>query len=93
MSIYLLLTLHSFGCIINFTTKWAQKGVINVSELDLKGFQIVHTDEIAKNGLLKEKRIILGLTQQQVAYKDKIKLQQYQRFESGERNLKTASFQ
>ena len=42
---------------------------------------------------LKEKRVSARLTQQQVADKAGIKLQQYQKFESGERNLRTASFQ
>ena len=42
---------------------------------------------------LKEKRASARLTQQQVADKAGIKLQQYQKFESGERNLRTASFQ
>lgn len=45
------------------------------------------------NLILKEKRVTAGLTQQQVADKAGIKLQQYQKFESGERNLRTASFQ
>ena len=69
------------------------KGVINVSDFDLKGFQIVHTDKGTKDEILREKRITLGLTQQQVADRAKINLQQYQKFESGERNIKTASFQ
>ena len=42
---------------------------------------------------LKERRVTSGLTQQQVADKAGIKLQQYQKFESGERNLRAASFQ
>ena len=45
-----------------------------------------------KNGLLKEQRVISGLTQQQVADKAGIMLQHYQKFECGERNLRTASF-
>ena len=35
----------------------------------------------------------MGLTQQQVADKAKINYRQYQKFESGERNIMTASFQ
>ena len=35
----------------------------------------------------------MGLTQQQVADKVKINYRQYQKFESGERNIMTASFQ
>lgn len=45
------------------------------------------------NYVLREKRLTSGLTQQQVADRAGIKLQQYQKFESGERNLRTASFQ
>lgn len=62
----------------------------------MEGFRIVHGDAFAngkKGGILKEQRVIRGLTQQQVADRAKITLQQYQKFESGERNLKTASFQ
>ena len=43
--------------------------------------------------ILRERRVVSSLTQQQVADKAGIKLQQYQKFESGERNLRTASFQ
>ncbi len=58
----------------------------------MDGFVIVHTQD-RNDGLLREQRVIKGLTQQQVADKAKIKLQQYQKFESGERNLRSASFQ
>ena len=59
---------------------------------DLSGFQTVHLDK--KNGsILREKRVVLGLTQKQVAERAMITLRQYQKFESGERNIKTASFQ
>ncbi len=58
----------------------------------MDGFVIVHTQD-KRDGLLREQRVVNGLTQQQVADKAKIKLQQYQKFESGERNLRTASFQ
>ena len=43
--------------------------------------------------ILREKRVVLGMTQQQVADKAHIVLQQYQKFESGERNIMTCSFQ
>lgn len=56
----------------------------------LDGFQIGHVEE---RNILRERRVILGLTQKQVAEKANIPLQSYQRFESGERNIKTASFQ
>ncbi len=42
--------------------------------------------------LLKEKRLILGMTQKQVADKADVVLQQYQKFESGERNIMNCSF-
>ena len=57
----------------------------------LDGFQVVHTQD-RKDGLLREQRVVNGLTQQQVADRAGIKLQHYQKFESGERNLRTASF-
>lgn len=41
--------------------------------------------------VLKNRRIELGLTQQQVADKAKILLRQYQRLESGERSITSAS--
>lgn len=61
-----------------------------MSEFSLEGFQLVHMEE---RNILRERRVILGLTQKQVAEKAKIPLQSYQRFESGERNIMTASFQ
>ena len=57
----------------------------------LEGFRVVHTQD-KKDGLLKERRITCGLTQQQVADKAGILIQHYQKFEGGERNLRTASF-
>lgn len=42
--------------------------------------------------VLKEKRLVLKLTQQAVADKAKISLRQYQMFESDERNICNASF-
>ena len=42
--------------------------------------------------VLKKAREKLGMTQQQVANKARIQLRQYQRFESGERNLTSSSF-
>lgn len=59
---------------------------------DLSGYQIVHMDK-KKGSILREKRVVQNLTQQQVADKAGIKLQQYQKFESNERNIMTASFQ
>ena len=61
-------------------------------DYDLSGFQTVHLDK--KNGsILREKRVVLGLTQKQVAERAKITLRQYQKFENSERNIMTCSFQ
>ena len=61
-----------------------------MSNFNLEGFQMIHMEE---RNILRERRVILGLTQKQVAEKAKIPFQSYQRFESGERNIMTASFQ
>ncbi len=42
--------------------------------------------------ILRERRLALGFTQQQVADRAGIKLQHYQAFEGGQRSLMTASF-
>jgi transcriptional regulator with XRE-family HTH domain len=52
-------------------------------------YVIMHTE----NWILRDYRDKLGLTQQQIADKAKIFLRQYQKFESGERNLSSSSFQ
>ena len=52
-------------------------------------FQVLRVNE---NWILRDYREKLGLTQQEVADRAKIKLRQYQRFESGERNLSSSSF-
>ena len=60
--------------------------------MEFSDYEVIHMG--GKNdGTLKEKRVVLGLTQQQVADKAKISLRAYQKFESGDRNIKTASFQ
>ena len=51
--------------------------------------QIMRVEE---KWVLKDYRDKLGLTQQQVADKAQVQLRQYQRFESGERNLSSSSF-
>lgn len=61
-----------------------------MEKFSLDGFQLLHPNV---KSILQEHRVILGLTQKQVAEKAKIPLQSYQRFESGDRNIKTASFQ
>lgn len=60
--------------------------------INIEGYQICNIDKDSRS-LLKEKRVVLGMTQQQVADKAQIVLQQYQKFESGERNIMTCSFQ
>lgn len=63
-----------------------------MEQFSLNGFQLCHLDN-DQHSVLKEKRQILRMTQQEIADKAKISLQQYQKFESGQRNIKTASFQ
>lgn len=48
---------------------------------------------LTTSNILKERRINLKLTQQEVAEKAKILPQQYQKFESGERKIESATFQ
>ena len=52
-------------------------------------FQVLRVEE---RWILRDYREKLGLTQQQVADRAKIQLRQYQRFEAGERNLSSSSF-
>ena len=59
----------------------------------MNGCQTIHTNAGARDGTLKEKRLVLEMTQQQVAEKAKISLSSYQKFESGYRNIRTASFE
>lgn len=61
----------------------------------MDGFCIAHIGSEKKTDceILREKRIVLGLTQKQVAEKAGVAFVTYQRFESGERNIRTASFQ
>lgn len=59
--------------------------------MDFSGYRICHASD-KMDSILREHRIILGLTQQQIADKAQIKIQQYQKFESGERNIMTCSF-
>ena len=61
-----------------------------MKNFSLDGFQIINPNDAS---ILRERRVILGMTQKQVAEKAKIPMQSYQRFESGERNIRTASFQ
>lgn len=60
---------------------------------NLNGYQTVHMNAGAKDGTLKEKRLVLEMTQQEVAEKARISLSSYQKFETGDRNIRTASFE
>ena len=60
---------------------------------DLSGYQMCHVQKKPWGSILREKRMTLRMTQQEVADKAKIKLQQYQKFEAGSRNIMTSSFQ
>lgn len=59
---------------------------------DLTGYQLCHVDEKPWASILREKRLTLRMTQQEVADKAKIRLQQYQKFEAGTRDIMTSSF-
>lgn len=59
----------------------------------LDGYCLPHIQTKPWPNILREKRVTLRMTQQQVADKARIKVQQYQKFESGERNIMTCSFQ
>ena len=50
-------------------------------------------DQFDTGSMLREWRVVNGLTQQQVAEKAGITQQQYQRFESGTRDLRRCSFE
>ena len=65
------------------------KGTVIMNDDILDGFQILHPRAVS---ILSEKRQILRLTQQYVADRAKMTLRQYQRRESGERNIMTSSF-
>lgn len=60
---------------------------------DLSGYQLCHLDDKKPGEILREQRVTQNMTQVQVATKARITLQQYQKFESDARNIRTASFQ
>lgn len=60
-----------------------------MENFSLDGFCTVHMNP---EGALRERRVILGLTQQAVADRAKIPIQSYQQFESGKRKIRRASF-
>ena len=68
-----------------------KKGGSVLEQIDLRDFQMCHLDG-DQHSVLRERRVVLGLTQQQVADRAGIVLQQYQKFESGERDIMTSSF-
>lgn len=77
--------------------------VIAALEMDITGFyagKVVHSafhgrsvTKVPVHPQLRNIRMTLGITQKQVADKASISLRQYQKFESGERDLRNASFQ
>lgn len=60
-----------------------------MEELDLRGFTLIN---LTAASTLHQKRLVLELTQQQVANRAGIDLQQYRKFESGARDIRRASF-
>ena len=60
---------------------------------NLSGYRLGHLNDRKPGEILREQRVTQNMTQQQVASKAKITLQQYQKFENNSRNIKTASFQ
>ena len=60
---------------------------------ELNGYSLVYLDAHKPGAILREQRVTQNLTQHQVALKAGITIRQYQKFESDERNLRTASFQ
>ncbi len=61
-----------------------------MENISLDGFCTVH---IKPESALRERRVILGLTQQAVADRAQIPIQSYQQFESGKRKIRRASFE
>ena len=62
-----------------------------MADFDLSGFRIVRSGTETDN-TLREKRVHLMLTQKDVAIRAGITTAQYQKFESGTRNIRKASF-
>ena len=59
--------------------------------IGLSGFSTVHLD--CANSVLQERRLVMELTQKQIAERAGIPLSTYKKFESGERNIRTAAFE
>lgn len=64
-----------------------------MKDFDFSGFSIIHNEKEGSGNILREQRLVQKMTQQEVADKAHITLQQYQKFESNSRNIRTASFQ
>lgn len=63
-----------------------------MTDMEFLKFPLPESGELPlSKDILKERRLDLRMTQQQVATGAKIQLQQYQRLESGERNIESAS--
>lgn len=63
-----------------------------MGNFNLDGIHLYHLGD-GELGILREKMIVLVLTQMQVADKARIVLQRYQKFESGERSTINCSFE
>ncbi len=59
----------------------------------LNGYKTVNMSVGVRDVTLKEKRLALEMTQQEVAEKAKISLSSYQKFESGVRDIRNSSFE
>lgn len=60
-----------------------------LDQVEINDFELVKTGST----IIREHREDLGMTQQQVANKVGITVRQYQRYESGEKSIYSASFQ
>nr|DAE09395.1 MAG TPA: helix-turn-helix domain protein [Siphoviridae sp. ct96x5]DAJ39242.1 MAG TPA: helix-turn-helix domain protein [Caudoviricetes sp.] len=60
-----------------------------MEEISLDGFSLVN---LTSASTLHQRRLVLELTQQQVADRAGIDLQQYRKFESGARDIRRSSF-
>ena len=72
-------------------TNLRSDGGVSMDGSNLSGYQLCHFDD-DMHSVLYEQRVVHSLTQKQVAERAKITLQQYQKFESGARNIMTSSF-
>ena len=89
--VFLHLTASSVELIMGSTTGSVEllKGVLFMEEISLDGFSLVN---LTAASTLHQKRLVLELTQQQVADRAGVDIQQYRKFESGARDICRASF-